>query len=66
MNWEEINQIRDAVNKVNWELNTFEKLLPTPKDVELTLRQKTRLINFGGEIHKFLFGAATTEQMQNC
>lgn len=65
IDWDELEQIRTAVDKINRELNTFERLLPTPGDVVLKHRRKRGLINFEGEILKLLFGVATAEQVQD-
>jgi hypothetical protein len=64
INWEEVGQAHEAVNKVNRELFTLVKLLPTPKDADASHRRRRGLINVGGEVLKFLFGVATTQQMQ--
>jgi hypothetical protein len=65
INWEEVDQAHAAVNKVNQELSTLSKLLPTPRDAGVGHRRKKELINLGGEALKFLFGVATTQQLQD-
>jgi hypothetical protein len=65
IDWEEVEQVHGAVQKVNREMYNFEKLLPTPRDVGFSHRKKRGLVNIGGEILKFLFGVATTEQVQD-
>jgi hypothetical protein len=54
----------EAVNKVNQELSIFAKLLPIPKDADSNHRRRRGLVNVGGDVLKFLFGVATTQQMQ--
>jgi hypothetical protein len=63
VDWEEVDQAHAAINKVNQELSTLIKLLPTPKDADSNHRRRG-LINLRGEVLKFLFGVATTQQMQ--
>jgi hypothetical protein len=64
IDWEEVEQARAAVNKVNQEVFTFAKLLPTPQDGEARHRNKRGLVNIRGNVLKFLFGVATTQQLQ--
>jgi prophage DNA circulation protein len=64
MDWEEVEQARAAVNQVDQELSPLSKLLSVPKDADLIHRKKRGLINIGGEALKFLFGIATTQQLQ--
>jgi hypothetical protein len=61
VDWEEVNQSLEDVNKVNQELFTLAKLLPFPKDVDSSHRRMRGLINV--DVLK-LFGVATTQQMQ--
>lgn len=63
VDWEAVDQAHEAVNKVNQELSTLAKLLPIPKDADSHHRRRG-LINVGGDVLKFLFGVATTQQMQ--
>jgi hypothetical protein len=64
INWEEVKQARAAVDQVEQELSTISKLLPVSKETGLTPRRKRGLLNIGGEALKFLFGIATTQQLQ--
>jgi hypothetical protein len=48
---------------VTQELFTFSKLLPAPKKINLN-HWKRGLINVEGDALKFLFGVATTQQLQ--
>jgi phage tail protein X len=64
IDWEGVEQASAAVNQVDQELSTLSKLLPIPKDADLIHRKKRGLINIGGEALKFLFGIATTQQLQ--
>jgi hypothetical protein len=64
INWGEVEQARVAVNQVEQELSTLSKLLPVSKEADLTPRRKRGLINIGGEALTFLFGIATTQQLQ--
>jgi hypothetical protein len=64
IDWEEVKQARAAVNQVDQELSTLSKLLPFPREADLTHRKKRGLVNIGGEALKFLFGIATTQQLQ--
>jgi hypothetical protein len=45
-------------------LSTLSKLLPVPREANLLHRKKRGLVNIGGEALKFLFGIATTQQLQ--
>jgi hypothetical protein len=65
IDWEDVDQVRRAINKVNQELLTFSKLLPPPKDGDSSHRKKRGLINIGGDILKFVFGLATMQQVQD-
>jgi hypothetical protein len=64
VDWEEVDHAHAAVNNVNQELSTLAKLLPTAKDEDSNHRGRRGLINVGGDVLKFLFGVATTQQMQ--
>jgi hypothetical protein len=55
--WEEVEQAKAAVF-------TSAKLLPTPKEADARHRRKRGLINVGDAL-KFLFGVATTQQLQD-
>jgi hypothetical protein len=60
IDWEEVDQAHEAVNKVNREWTDFGKLMPKPGDKELNQRTKRGLINFRGDLLKFIFDVATT------
>jgi hypothetical protein len=64
VNWEEVEQARTAVDQVEQELSTLTRLLPVSEKGELGVRRKRGLFNVGGEALKFLFGVATTQQLQ--
>jgi hypothetical protein len=59
-----VEQAHAAVDKEIQELYTFSKLLPGPKDTDSNHWKKRGLINIGGDALKFLFGVATTQQLQ--
>jgi hypothetical protein len=56
VDWEEVDQAHEAVDKVNHELFTLAKCYPAP-------RMQTQITG-EGEVLKFLFGVATTQRMQ--
>jgi hypothetical protein len=64
VDWEEEDQAHEAVNKVNQELSTLAKLLPTPKDADSNHWRRRGLINVRRDVLKFLFWVATIQQMQ--
>jgi hypothetical protein len=65
INWGEMEQARAAVAQVEQEISTLSQLLPVSKGTESIPRKKRGLINLGGETLKFLFGVATTQQLQD-
>jgi hypothetical protein len=59
-----VEQAHAAVAKVTQEVTTLSKLLPARSEGNINHRRKRGLINLGGEAFKFLFGVATTQQLQ--
>jgi hypothetical protein len=57
INWHEIVYLHAVWDQLNLELTDMEKLLPQT-------RQKRGLINFRGEVLNFLFGTATSAEIQ--
>jgi uncharacterized protein YoxC len=58
INWQEIKYIQTVWEQLNLELKDLEKLLPVT-------RRKRGLINLGGDVLNFLFGTATSTELQS-
>jgi hypothetical protein len=58
VNWQEVKYLQAVWEQLNVEFQGIEKLLPVT-------RQKRGLLNFGGNVLNFLFGTATSAELQD-
>jgi vacuolar-type H+-ATPase subunit I/STV1 len=62
INWEELSRVNDIIQELDSEIKNVERLLPT--NVAKLSRKRRGLIELGGQALKFLFGTATSSEVQ--
>jgi hypothetical protein len=63
INWKELSRVNDITLELDNEIQNLERLLPYNQ--AKNPRKRRGLINFGGQVLKFLFGTATHSEVQD-
>jgi hypothetical protein len=63
ISWKELSRVHDITTELDNEVQNLERLLPY--NLATTPRKRRGLIDFGGQVLKFLFGTATHSEVQD-
>jgi hypothetical protein len=63
INWKELSRVHDITSELDNEIQNLERLLPYNQ--VKTPRKRRGLVDFGGQVLKFLFGTATHSEVQD-